>query len=75
MKIRTLSQHLAKNRLTAEEIEPLLTDAIEPILAKKRSQGYMEHIRHAKRHREARNARHDEEFKKYQDFLSDLTHE
>jgi hypothetical protein len=75
MKIRTLSQYLAKNQLSAEEIEAILTDAIEPLLATKRSQGYLEHIRHSKRHREARTCRCNKEFNDYLDMLSDLTHE
>ena len=75
MRLKTICKHLAKNNLSEEEIEQLLRRSIEPARANEYAKGYMRSIGDAKRHREARKARRDKEFKAALDFISDLTHE
>ncbi len=75
MRLEAVSSHLAKNKLSEEEIHSLLRKEIEPAIGLQYTKGVLWSIRVLKRRREHRQARLDLEFKQALDFISDLTHE
>jgi len=75
MNLETICKHIAENSLSQAEVEKLLRGSIEPAIGQQYTKGYLRSIRDQKRRREARTVRLDVEFKKFVDFMSDLTHE